>query len=90
LLQRPRQQAGARELAERDKVEIRYYSIIYDLIDDVKALSGMLHRNARNLPGLRADPRSVQHHQGRQGRGLPVTEGKVKRGAACACCATTS
>ena len=33
----------ARDLAEDRKIEIRYYSIIYDLIDDVKAaLSGML------------------------------------------------
>jgi translation initiation factor IF-2 len=33
----------AREMAKRDGVEIRYYSIIYNVIDDVKqALSGML------------------------------------------------
>jgi translation initiation factor IF-2 len=33
----------ARDLAEREGVEIRYYSIIYDLIDDIKGvLSGML------------------------------------------------
>jgi translation initiation factor IF-2 len=33
----------ARDLAEREGVEIRYYNIIYDLIDDVKGvMSGML------------------------------------------------
>lgn len=32
----------ARELARRDGVEIRYYSIIYDVIDDVKGLMGGL------------------------------------------------
>ena len=33
----------ARELSERDDVEIRYYNIIYDLVDDVKkAMSGLL------------------------------------------------
>jgi len=33
----------ARDLAERDGVEIRYYNIIYNLVDDVKAaMSGML------------------------------------------------
>ncbi len=33
----------ARDLARRDGVEIRYYSIIYDVADDVRqALSGML------------------------------------------------
>src|SRR5690625_487024 len=38
-----RANAQAREMAKRDGVEIRYYSIIYNVIDDVKAaLSGML------------------------------------------------
>ena len=41
-LQRPRQRAGARG-ANQKGVEIRYYSIIYDLVDDVKkAASGLL------------------------------------------------
>jgi translation initiation factor IF-2 len=38
----------ARDLAENRKIEIRYYAIIYDLIDDVKAaLSGMLKPELR-------------------------------------------
>jgi len=38
-----RADAGAKKQAEADNLELRYYSIIYDLIDDVKkALSGML------------------------------------------------
>jgi len=38
-----RADATARKLAENDGIEIRYYSIIYKLVDDVKAaLSGML------------------------------------------------
>jgi len=38
-----RADANARKLAEREGVDIRYYSIIYDLINDVeKALKGML------------------------------------------------
>lgn len=38
-----RADGGSRKLAEREGVDIRYYSIIYQLIDDVKAaLSGML------------------------------------------------
>ena len=33
----------AREAAERAGIEIRYYNIIYDLVDDVKqAMSGLL------------------------------------------------
>ncbi|MCP2039540.1 translation initiation factor IF-2 [Neisseria sp. HSC-16F19] len=38
-----RADASARKLAETEDVEIRYYNIIYDAIDDVKAaMSGML------------------------------------------------
>ncbi len=38
----------AREAAERAGVEIRYYSVIYNLVDDVKeALSGLLPPNLR-------------------------------------------
>ena len=38
-----RASAQARQLAEREGVEIRYYAIIYDLLDDMKGvLSGML------------------------------------------------
>lgn len=38
-----RADGGARKLAEKENIEIRYYSIIYQLIDEVKqALSGML------------------------------------------------
>ena len=38
-----RANAAAKKLARRDNVEIRYYSVIYDLLDDLKAaLSGLL------------------------------------------------
>jgi translation initiation factor IF-2 len=38
-----RADAGARKLAENNGVEIRYYNIIYDAVDEVKAaMSGML------------------------------------------------
>ncbi len=38
-----RADASARKLANEEEIEIRYYSIIYDLIDDIKAaMSGML------------------------------------------------
>ncbi len=69
----------ARDLAEREGVEIRYYAIIYDLIDDIKGvMSGMLiAAHARNLPRQRRDFGSVQHLQGRQGRGR---EGHRRRG----------
>ncbi len=73
----------AREMAKRDAVEIRYYSIIYNVIDDVKlALTGML------APDLRE--RFLGHAQilqvfniSKVGKvaGCKVTDGIVKRGA---------
>ena len=58
----------AREAAKRDGVDMRYYSIIYNLTDDVKQmLSGMLAPDvSEELLGLRANPRSLLDHQGRQ------------------------
>ena len=63
----------AREAAERAGIEIRYYNIIYDLVDDVKkAMSGLLRADAaRDHARQRADPGDLQGLQGRQHRRLP-------------------
>ena len=63
----------ARERANRDGVEIRYYNIIYNVVDDVKAaLSGMLAPKTREkFLGNARNPGSVHDLQGRQGRRLP-------------------
>ena len=73
----------ARELATRDGVEIRYYAIIYDLIDDVKnALSGMLSPTLRERFLGNAAIREVFNIT-RVGKvaGCMVTDGVVRRGA---------
>jgi translation initiation factor IF-2 len=73
----------ARELAQRDGVEIRYYAIIYDLIDDVKAaLSGMLSPALRERFLGNASIREVFNIT-RVGKvaGCMVTDGVVRRGA---------
>jgi translation initiation factor IF-2 len=73
----------ARELAQRDGVEIRYYAIIYDLIDDVKAaLSGMLSPSLRERFLGNAAIREVFNIT-RVGKvaGCMVTDGVVRRGA---------
>jgi len=73
----------ARELAQRDAVEIRYYAIIYDLIDDVRAaLSGMLSPSLRERFLGNAAIREVFNIT-RVGKvaGCRVTEGVVRRGA---------
>jgi translation initiation factor IF-2 len=73
----------ARDMARRDGVEIRYYSIIYDVIDDMKkALSGMLAPTLREQFLGNAAIREV-FNISKVGKvaGCMVTEGMVRRGA---------
>jgi translation initiation factor IF-2 len=73
----------ARDMARRDKVDIRYYSIIYNVIDDVRAaLSGMLSPTLRERFLGYAEIREVFEIT-KVGKiaGCMVTEGVVKRGA---------
>ncbi len=73
--------AGTRRLAENEGVEIRYYSIIYQLLDDVKqALSGMLKpERVETIVGI-ADVREVfSSPKFGQVAGCMVTEGTVYR-----------
>jgi translation initiation factor IF-2 len=73
----------ARDLAEREGVEIRYYAIIYDLIDDIKGvMSGMLAPEQRET--FLGNARVLQAFDiTKVGRvaGCRVTEGVVRRGA---------
>jgi translation initiation factor IF-2 len=73
----------ARDLAEREGVEIRYYAIIYDLIDDLKGvLSGMLAPIQRETFLGNAEVLEVFDIT-KIGKvaGCRVTEGVVRRGA---------
>jgi len=73
----------AREMAKRDAVEIRYYSIIYDIIDDVKQmLTGMLAPQLREKFLGNAQIQEVFNIT-KVGKvaGCRVVEGTVKRGA---------
>jgi len=73
----------ARDLARRDGVEIRYYSIIYNVIDDMKAaLSGMLSPTLRErFLGNAAIREVLAITKVGKVAGCMVTEGTVKRGA---------
>lgn len=78
-----RANAPARELAKRDGVDIRYYSIIYNVIDDVKAaLSGLLTPVSREEFLGYAEIRQIFDIP-KVGKvaGCMVTEGMVKRGS---------
>jgi translation initiation factor IF-2 len=73
----------ARERARRDGVEIRYYNIIYNIVDDVKAaLSGMLAPETREKFLGNAEILEVFSIT-KIGKvaGCRVTEGIVRRGA---------
>ncbi len=73
----------ARDMARRDGVEIKYYSIIYDVLDDVKkGLEGMLSPEIKEKILGYAEIREVYNITG-VGKvgGCMVTEGLVKRGA---------
>ena len=73
----------AREAAERGGIEIRYYNIIYNLVDDVKAaLSGMLAPTIREkLIGNAAIRQIFDITRVGKVAGCMVTEGTVRRGA---------
>lgn len=73
----------ARDLARRDNLDIRYYSIIYDVIDDAKAiLSGLLAPTLREQFLGNAEIRDVFNIT-KVGKvaGCYITNGVVKRGA---------
>jgi translation initiation factor IF-2 len=73
----------ARELAERDGVEIRYYNIIYDLVDDVKkAMSGLLAPILReSMLGNALILEIFNITKVGKIAGCRVTDGTVERGA---------
>jgi len=71
----------ARDLAEKEGVEVRYYNVIYDLIDDVKsALVGMLSPELREeIVGI-AEVRDVfRSPKFGQVAGCMVVEGTIYR-----------
>jgi translation initiation factor IF-2 len=73
----------AREAAERAGIEIRYYNIIYDLVDDVKkAMSGLLAPTLRETMLGNAQILEV-FKVSKVGNvaGCRVTDGTVERGA---------
>lgn len=78
-----RANAQARTASERAGIEIRYYNIIYDLVDDVKAaMSGLLSPERRETFLGNAEILEVFNIT-KVGKvaGCRVIEGKVERGA---------
>ena len=75
-------QTGARRLAGKEKVSIRSYKVIYDLLTDVgSALKGMLEPTYVEIIEGRAEIRDI-FPAGKKEKvaGVYVTEGKISRG----------
>ncbi len=74
----------AKELSTRDNVDVRYYSVIYDLINDMKAiLSGMLKPIIREQYLGTAEIREIFGSGKKTGKvaGCFVNDGVIQRGA---------
>ena len=78
-----RADAAARKLAENSGVDIRYYSIIYDAVDEVKAaINGMLAPERKeSVLGLVEVRNVFKISKVGTVAGCMVTEGLVRRGA---------
>jgi translation initiation factor IF-2 len=78
-----RAEAAARKLAENSGVDIRYYNIIYDAVDDVKAaINGMLTPEKKESVVGNVEVRNVfKISKVGTVAGCMVTEGVVRRGS---------
>jgi translation initiation factor IF-2 len=76
-----RAESQARKLAEEKGVEIRYYSVIYDLIDDVKkSIRGLLKPVMKErIVGIAEVRQVFRHPKFGQIAGCMVREGLVRR-----------
>jgi translation initiation factor IF-2 len=78
-----RANAQARAAAEATGTEIRYYNVIYDLVDDLKAaMAGMLSPDLRETALGKAEVLEIfAVGKGDKAAGCRVLEGLVRRGA---------
>jgi len=78
-----RPEAKGADLAERERVDVRLYSVIYDVVEDIrKAMEGMLEPSYREMSVGRAEVRNT-FHISRLGTvaGCYVLSGKITRNA---------
>ncbi len=78
-----RPEPGAKHLAEENHVDIRFYDVIYKLVEDIqKALTGLLEPKYEEVTEGHAEVRQI-FKIGRSNAvaGVMVTDGKVTRGS---------
>jgi translation initiation factor IF-2 len=72
--------AKARQLSDKENVDIRHYRIIYEAIDDItKMMKGLLKPKFEELPLGKAQVRQLFKFEGTAIAGCMITEGKVLR-----------
>jgi translation initiation factor IF-2 len=77
-----RPDAAAREMAERDGIEIRTYRVIYELVEDIeRALKGMLAPEFRERVLGQAEVRETFRVPRAMAAGCYVTHGEIPRNA---------
>jgi len=77
-----RPESGAGQLADSEGVDIRYYDVIYNLVDDVeKAMKGMLEPTYVEVVEGHAEVRAIFSTRGGKVAGAYVTDGKISRGS---------
>jgi len=77
-----RPEPKATQLAKREGVEIRLYTIIYEAINDIReAMEGLLAPTYREKPLGRAEVRKTFMVHGSTVAGAMATDGKIQRGA---------
>jgi len=75
-------EAGAKRMAEAEGIQVRFYDVIYNLVDDIeKSLKGMLEPTYVEVIEGRGEVIAT-FQTGKRGQiaGIRVTEGKVTRG----------
>ena len=79
-----RPEGKARQLAEREGVDIRAHTVIYELIDEVKsALEGLLAPEQKEVYEGRAEVRDTFTIPGGMIAGCMVLDGTITRARAC-------
>ncbi len=79
-----RPEGKARAMAEREGVDVRLHTIIYEAIDEVRTgLEGLLEPDFKEVDEGRAEVRETFRVPGRMIAGCYVTEGKIARGTGC-------
>jgi translation initiation factor IF-2 len=79
-----RSEPGARRLAQAEGMDLRYYAVIYQLIEDMeKALKGIMEPVMEEVVDGHAEVRALFRVRGGRVAGCHVKDGSIGRGSPC-------